>query len=280
MINPGNSAEARTEEGMSRTTIYRSSLGAVEELVVTPAGLPDRGFSQRPVIAHCQHGMFDFWSGRQHATFDGSRLLMLSSGREFRERHPLAGQGHRAFLFVPSDSVIDETQGLRRSLSGAKSHVVGHRFAMLSARWRLHQMAGGSDVALDELYCATIAALALDEGGDAAPDNVLVNRAKAILNADLSVPASLVAVAQRLRVSPNYLTHCFTRAEGVPLYRYHLNLRLQRALQLLPQADDLTGLALDLGFSGHSHFSAAFRRHFGMTPSAYRAETRLVVAAA
>jgi AraC-like DNA-binding protein len=35
-------------------------------------------------------------------------------------------------------------------------------------------------------------------------------------------------------------------------------------------ADDLTSLALDLGFSSHSHFTDAFRREFGRTPSEVR----------
>ena len=36
------------------------------------------------------------------------------------------------------------------------------------------------------------------------------------------------------------------------------------------QCDDLTDLGLDLGFSSHSHFSAAFRAAYGRTPSAFR----------
>jgi AraC-like DNA-binding protein len=37
---------------------------------------------------------------------------------------------------------------------------------------------------------------------------------------------------------------------------------------------DLTTLALNLGFSSHSHFSAVFRRAFGLTPSQFREATR------
>ena len=33
----------------------------------------------------------------------------------------------------------------------------------------------------------------------------------------------------------------------------------------------LAEIALDLGFQGHSHFTARFRRAFGDTPSAVRA---------
>ena len=42
----------------------------------------------------------------------------------------------------------------------------------------------------------------------------------------------------------------------------------------LPRRDDLTALALDLGFSSHSHFTAAFRRAFGRPPAEFRRITR------
>jgi AraC-like DNA-binding protein len=42
----------------------------------------------------------------------------------------------------------------------------------------------------------------------------------------------------------------------------------------IPHATDLTDLALRLGFSSHSHFTAAFRKSFGCTPSHFRQSTR------
>lgn len=80
----------------------------------------------------------------------------------------------------------------------------------------------------------------------------------------------LVDLARDLGVSPAYLTDAFRRAEGVPLVRYQLQARIRRALVELPHTDDLARLALDLGFSSHSHFTAAFRAATGVTPSAYR----------
>jgi AraC-like DNA-binding protein len=81
---------------------------------------------------------------------------------------------------------------------------------------------------------------------------------------------TLVEIAGELRVSPVYLTQVFQQVEGLPLYQYQLRLRLARALDLLAGYDDLTTLALDLGFSSHSHFSAAFRRLYGYSPSAFK----------
>jgi len=67
-----------------------------------------------------------------------------------------------------------------------------------------------------------------------------------------------------------YLTQSFRAVEGVPLYRYQMRLRLARALDLLPDCSDLAALAHDLGFSSHSHFTAAFLQTYGCTPSAFR----------
>ena len=67
-----------------------------------------------------------------------------------------------------------------------------------------------------------------------------------------------------------YLTQVFQQVEGVPLYRYQLRLRLARALDLLAQYDDLTSLSLDLGFYSHSHFSTAFAKAYGRSPSTFR----------
>jgi AraC-like DNA-binding protein len=73
-----------------------------------------------------------------------------------------------------------------------------------------------------------------------------------------------------LRCSAVYLTQVFQQVEGVPLYRYQLRLRLARALDLLAQYEDISALSFELGFSSHSHFSAAFQQMYGRSPSEFR----------
>jgi AraC-like DNA-binding protein len=72
-----------------------------------------------------------------------------------------------------------------------------------------------------------------------------------------------------------YLTQLFRQVEGMPLYRYQLRLRLACALDLLGRCADLTSLSLDLGFSSHSHFTAAFRQAYGRTPAEFQRSVRL-----
>ncbi len=101
-----------------------------------------------------------------------------------------------------------------------------------------------------------------------------IGRAKEYLHAHFEERLSLSQIADAVGVSPVYLTQLFRASEGIPLYRYHLDLRLNAALDRLPRCDDITLLALDLGFSSHSHFSTEFGRRFGITPSDHRGTMR------
>jgi AraC family transcriptional regulator len=98
----------------------------------------------------------------------------------------------------------------------------------------------------------------------------LVDRVKLVLASDLARRWTLAEIAAEVHGSPVYLTQVFQQVEGLSLYRYQLRLRLARALDLIGEYDDLTSLGLDLGFSSHSHFSAAFRQLYGRTPSQFK----------
>jgi AraC-like DNA-binding protein len=102
----------------------------------------------------------------------------------------------------------------------------------------------------------------------------LANRVKVLLASDLSRRWTLTEIAAEIRGSPVYLTQVFQQVEGIPLYRYHLRLRLARALDLIEHYDDLSALAAELGFSSHSHFAAAFRQAYGKSPTAFRQSAR------
>ena len=101
----------------------------------------------------------------------------------------------------------------------------------------------------------------------------MVDRIKLLLASDLTRRWTLSDIAAEVHGSPIYLTQVFQQVEGMPLYRYQLRLRLARSLDLLDRFDDLTALALEVGFSSHSHFTAAFRCTYGRSPSAFKRAT-------
>jgi AraC family transcriptional regulator len=68
-----------------------------------------------------------------------------------------------------------------------------------------------------------------------------------------------------------HLARIFKVRTGFSLHTYRTQLRLRAALERLREPGlDLIDIALDLGFSSHSHFTETFRRSFGKTPSAVR----------
>ena len=99
-----------------------------------------------------------------------------------------------------------------------------------------------------------------------------IEEAKRIVDGDPSGNVPLRRLAAAVETSPFQLCRSFRASTGMTITGYRHALRLRRALdRLRDQRTDLTELALDLGFSSHSHFTFAFRRQFGITPSAYRA---------
>jgi AraC family transcriptional regulator len=82
---------------------------------------------------------------------------------------------------------------------------------------------------------------------------------------------SLSEIARDVESSVFHLARIFKSRTGFSLHAYRNQLRLRAALDLLRRPGvDLTSIALDLGFSSHSHFTDTFRRSFGKTPSIVR----------
>lgn len=86
-----------------------------------------------------------------------------------------------------------------------------------------------------------------------------------------TAPDSLEDIADAVDCSVFHLCRVFRDETGTTIHRYRHQLRLRRSLELVAEPDsDLTDVALRLGFSSHSHFTAAFRKAFGTTPSEFR----------
>ncbi|MBS0581866.1 MAG: helix-turn-helix transcriptional regulator [Proteobacteria bacterium] len=98
----------------------------------------------------------------------------------------------------------------------------------------------------------------------------LVEDAKTIVAREYQTDLTAMGLARRLHCSTAYLSRTFHAATGFRLVDYRHELRLRRAAYLIEQANAEIGeIAVRVGFASHSHFSSAFHRRFGITPSAY-----------
>jgi AraC-like DNA-binding protein len=98
----------------------------------------------------------------------------------------------------------------------------------------------------------------------------VIERARAALAVQFASDVSLAELAHELGVSSAYLSRAFRAGTGETLHAFREDLRLRRSLDLLPDSTgDFTRVALELGYSSHSHFTSRFRRHFGITPTEF-----------
>ena len=97
-----------------------------------------------------------------------------------------------------------------------------------------------------------------------------VQEIKRRLATECGTQYSLPELARCIHSSPGWLSRIFPRYTGYSVHQYQLQLRLRLSLQLLQQpVANVANVASDLGFSSHSHFSAMFRHHFRVSPSAF-----------
>lgn len=261
-----------------RHTLHDGALARVVD-VCAPASEPPSGHSDQFQIALPYHGLFGFQVGSRMGLFDAQRMLFVTAGRDYSDSHPVEELGHATLVVTPAPSVLEDLCGS----ATPQDHLAFLRVGLPTTagiRLRTQELRrlgqdGPDPLRDEESVVATLGEVltaGFREPAKAIPR--VIDRAKEVLHAFGFERMTLDRIAREVGVSPVYLTQAFTRAEGQPLYRYQLGLRLNRALVELPHSNDITALALDLGFSSHAHFSTAFKASFGQSPSQYRANAR------
>lgn len=78
-------------------------------------------------------------------------------------------------------------------------------------------------------------------------------------------------VADLMHISEKHFCKQFKRQFGVPPQEFLMNIRLEKAKQLLKSTDlRIKEIAGSVGFSSQLNFTAAFKKRFGQSPTAYR----------
>jgi len=81
----------------------------------------------------------------------------------------------------------------------------------------------------------------------------------------------LATLAGLVRLSPYHFSRAFKHSFGSPPHRYHIMRRVDQAKTLLARTTvSVTEIALQVGFSETSAFTASFRRVTGLSPTEYR----------
>lgn len=98
-----------------------------------------------------------------------------------------------------------------------------------------------------------------------------VQKAVNYINQNYNKSISLRQLAREVSLSGYRLEHLLKEEIGIPFKKYLLAYRLQKARELLSDANlNVSEVAYSVGFNSVSNFTHYFKRRFKLTPSEFR----------
>lgn len=245
-------------------------------------------------IVLLRRGVFCKHVGRQSLTADVNQAVFFAKGSTYRVSHPI-DCGDRGTVFTLAPQVLND---MLCDFDPAYADQPDQPFPFVSGpcdsgvfwshRQLLRRLEAANARPLDPMWTDETALQMMTEilaaaferygkpqkrrrSGTVVDHADRAEAAKSYLACRMGERITLDDVAHSVHTSPFHLTRIFRQHTGVPVHRYLTQLRLRASLERLADGmKDLTALALELGYSSHSHFTDTFRREFGRTPSDVR----------
>lgn len=259
--------------------LYSSPVVTVSDVLCSEGCGDGRHEESCPVasIALVRSGTFVRRDRMGRHVADATRVVFFDPNEPYMVDHPVPGGDRCTALTFDTATLREAVRHARgepervfgrSTLAGSAAMHLAHRELLAATRdndpvrveetalYLLHQSCG-------EVEGSRLRAAAANRAAALATD------AQVLVGVMFSDRVTLNILADKLGVSPFRLCRAFRQATGSTLHQHLTNLRLAAALDKLPQyRERLTDLALDLGFSSHSHFSQAFRSRYGRSPAA------------
>lgn len=213
-----------------------------------------------------QRGVFRYHVANDTTIADPNTALLFHPGQSYRITHPNDAGDDCVALSFDRDTLADVL-----GFAGESTRVwmlSAHVQRLVHAR-ALQALTAPTVLEREESALATLSALApLPATTPHVADAARIEAIRERLAADISANASLATIARDAGLSPFHLARRFRARTGSSIHQYLLALRLATArAHIRCGANNLTQLAVDLGFSSLAHFSVTFRRAYGAPPS-------------
>jgi AraC-like DNA-binding protein len=242
-------------------------------------------------VVFVRRGVFEKHVGGDGVVGDPNSVIFFNAGQPYQVTHPQAGGDRCTVLRVRPDVLAELLRPFRPAAAdGVAPFPYAHgpcsprTFLAHRLLVRAIERSDSLDPVETDETVLSLTARAIGEAHGARgerPERVReqtrkaradwAEHTRAVLAIRFRERLMLDDVARQVHCSPYHLSRIFRRHTGTSIHRYLTQLRLRAALDRLADGrPDLTALALDVGFSSHSHFSTAFAREFGTPPSAMR----------
>lgn len=248
----------------------------------------------RTIVALPAAPVWQVQDGAERQLLNQNNVILHHPGSEYR-RERFRDVGYRCLFLVPQPSLVREVAA-EVDPAAAEGAVVRFkaRYGPLDARtFGLSRMAarylkspGAVPSRAREILYEVLrgAVRASDPGATNRPvtsastrraRRELVEGAKEILVERMADPLSLEELARRLYTTPFHLARVFRATTEFSVHGYLVQLRLRTGFdRIQAEPTEIGRVGRAVGYRSHSHFTASFRRAFGLPP------TRLPVAVA
>lgn len=269
-----------------RTTLYQSKLLAIRHVECRPTNqnCGEVEHSDADVVVLPLRGAFvkHIVSGKKLLA-EPSQAIFFAVGRPYRVSHEVASSDDSLALEFSPDvlqEVLATTVATDNLLSIETNSLLSAR--TIAARTLLfcrlkHQLAEPIEIEETSLSLISSALRSARSNKKSSYQLIQTRRSLKVESARIELLQSpeqkwtLSDLSKKVDCSPFHLTRMFRQELGIPLHQYQLRMRIAKSLDaLLDTNDDITSIALDSGFSSHSHFTSAFQLTVGISPSEFR----------
>ncbi len=98
-------------------------------------------------------------------------------------------------------------------------------------------------------------------------DQEKIEEAKSIITENLKNPCSLIELAHQVGLNDFKLKKGFKEQFGTTVFGYLHDLRMEKATHLILSGKRINVVAEEIGYKNTHHFSAAFKKYYGILPS-------------
>ena len=219
--------------------------------------------------------------GKREYPFCSGCMVLLNPGTRHydipdRDDPPeflFMGIDHYVFSSLPRNTVRSEEQSPILILGNGRDDIETHFLNLLrevSQRGRYYK-------SMSSMLAGCILMLAMRERGMPVTKPAVVHshRVKKFIDDNYTSPLNLTAISETLYISKSYISHIFKSDMGVSPIEYLINKRMVLAKDLLKNtARPVVDIAAEIGYEDPEYFTQLFRRVEGMSPTAYRAQSR------